>query len=110
MQRLLLDIILPGERRHPRIPIGRDTLNHVPVKEPADTVVSQNPADTVVSNLPVDSVPAADTDTLSQAQNLLTAGNGDDGSMLIWAICIVAVVLLLCLYLARAYRLRLQTN
>ena len=104
MQRLLLDIILPGERRHPRIPIGRDTLNHVPVKEPADTVVSQNPADTVVSNLPVDSVPAADTDTLSQAQNLLT------GSMLIWAICIVAVVLLLCLYLARAYRLRLQTN
>ena len=113
MLHLLLDIAYPGRPRHPRIPVRRDTLERIPVKEQtdtvaqADTVVSQSPVDTLTSNVPVDSVPATQSDSLSWFQNLVTPGSsGDDSSMLLWAIVIVAAVLMLCLYLARTYRLQ----
>lgn len=97
----LLDIAYPGHPRRPVLPVvKRDTVQRIPV----DTTTSQSPVDTVASGVPVDSVPAADTDSVSLVQNFISVGGNDDASSLWWAICVVAVVLLLCIYMARTYR------
>jgi len=108
----LLDLIVPGQPRHPRIYPHRVGDK---IKDAGDKVndsISQlkdSVADTI--SVAKDSISAGKdciADSLSAASPLQGGANsGDDASMLLWAIVAVAAVLAICLWFALSYRRRL---
>lgn len=114
---ILLDIAYPGRPyRRPIRRIIRDTIQNPAPTKPADTIPAHVPdsvpADTVVSASDTVSTIPNPTDTVKAGQELVGSigGNGDDASMLLWAIAAVLVALALCYYFARIYRNRLATR
>ena len=105
MNSLLLDLIVPGGRRPPRVihdvVVGRvdDIQKTDSLNDGGNSVVDtlQQAGDQVV-------------DTLSQAQSVLldTGAGGSSSSM--WTVLIAVVALIACVSLAIAYRRRTVAN
>ena len=105
MNSLLLDLIVPGGRRPPRVihdvVVGRvdDIQKTDSLNEGGNSVVDtlQQAGDQVA-------------DTLSQAQSVLldTGAGGSSSSM--WTVLIAVVALIACVSLAIAYRRRTVAN
>ena len=93
----LLDIIIPGQTRRPRIPRRViDTVEQVK-KEVTDTAVQ---------------VRGTVQDTAAQLQDYVAGGNvgSDDNSTLLWSLLVVFAALILCLWFAYTYRQRLKLS
>ncbi len=107
MNSLLLDLIVPGGRRPPRVihdvVVGRvdDIQKTDSLNDGGNSVVDtlQQAGDQVV-------------DTLSQAQSVLldTGVGGSSSSMSMWTVLIAVVALIACVSLAIAYRRRTVAN
>lgn len=105
MNSLLLDLIVPGGRRPPRV-IHDVVIGRVDDIQKTDSL--NDGGNSVVDTLQQTGDQVADT--LSQAQSVLldTAVGGSSSSM--WTVLIAVVALIACVSLAIAYRRRTVAN
>lgn len=105
MNSLLLDLIVPGGRRPPRV-IHDVVVGRVDDIQKTDSL--NDGGNSVVDTLQQAGDQAADT--LSQAQSVLldTGVGGSSSSM--WTVLIAVVALIACVSLAIAYRRRTVAN
>ena len=105
MNSLLLDLIVPGGRRPPRV-IHDVVVGRVDDIQKTDSL--NDGGNSVVDTLQQAGDQVADT--LSQAQSvLLDTGVGDSSSSM-WTVLIAVVALIACVSLAIAYRHRTVAN
>ena len=105
MNSLLLDLIVPGGRRPPRV-IHDVVVGRVDDIQKTDSL--NDGGNSVVDTLQQTGDQVADT--LSQAQSVLldTGAGGSSSSM--WTVLIAVVALIACISLAIAYRRRTVAN
>jgi flagellar hook-basal body complex protein FliE len=105
MNSLLLDLIVPGGRRPPRV-IHDVVVGRVDDIQKTDSL--NDGGNSVVDTLQQAGDQVADT--LSQAQSVLldTGAGGSSSSM--WTVLIAVVALIACISLAIAYRRRTVAN
>lgn len=105
MNSLLLDLIVPGGRRPPRV-IHDVVVGRVDDIQKTDSL--NDGGNSVVDTLQQAGDQVADT--LSQAQSVLldTGAGGSSSSM--WTVLIAVVALIACVSLAIAYRRRTVAN
>ena len=105
MNSLLLDLIVPGGRRPPRV-IHDVVIGRVDDIQKTDSL--NDGGNSVVDTLQQAGDQVADTLTQAQSVLLDTGAGGSSSSM--WTVLIAVVALIACISLAIAYRRRTVAN